>query len=68
MQFLPFLIFDILFLNIWVWLEQFQSLQLEFTIHKDGDGRENSVTKGNIVTTPMTTQPQHSSWVGHEND
>ena len=21
-----------------------------------------------IVTTPTTTQPQHSSWVGHEND
>ena len=22
----------------------------------------------NIVTTPTTTKPQHSSWVGHEND
>ena len=22
----------------------------------------------NVVTTPTTTQPQHSSWVGHEND
>ena len=21
-----------------------------------------------IVTTPTTTQPQHRSWVGHEND
>ena len=34
----------------------------------NNSGRGSKGIYMDIATTPTTTQPQHSSWVGHEND